>query len=76
MAPDAWLGAMASIPVVLPSGLAALELEKQLLRDRWEVPIASFSGGTLVRLSAQLYNQVDEAEQLAGLLHERGVRLA
>jgi len=76
LAPETSLGSMAAIAVALPSGVAPLVLEKQLLAEGWEVPIVSFPTGPLVRLSAHLYNQVGEAEELARLLHARGVRLA
>ncbi len=76
LAPDGCLGAMAAIAVTLPAGVTPLALEQQLLVEGWEVPIVSFAGGALVRLSAHLYNHVEEAEELARLLHDRGVRLA
>ncbi len=75
LAPESALGAMAAIPIVLPAGIAPLELERQLLETGWEVPIVDFATGTLVRLSAHLYNHAGEAEELARELHARGVRL-
>ncbi len=76
LAPDDCIGAMATIAVTLPAGVAPLALEKQLLTEGWEVPIVNFPSGPLVRLSAHLYNEIGEAEDLAKLLHARGVRLA
>jgi isopenicillin-N epimerase len=76
IAPDDSLGAMVAIPVTLPPGVEPLALEKQLLADGWEVPIVSFPAGVLVRISAHLYNDSGEADELARELHTRGVRLA
>jgi isopenicillin-N epimerase len=76
IAPETSLGSMAAIAISLPAGIEPLALEKQLLTEGWEVPIVSFSTGPFVRLSAHLYNDVGEAEELAHLLHARGVRLA
>lgn len=74
LAPDDALGAMASIPITLPGSAAALE--QQLLATGWEVPIVDTPNGALVRLSAHLYNDAGEAEQLARELHARGVKLS
>jgi hypothetical protein len=76
LAPESSLGAMAAIRVSLPAGLEPFALEKQLLVAGWEVPIVDFATGPLVRISAQLYNQVGDADDLARELHGRGVRLA
>ena len=75
LAPDDAIGTMAAIPIALPAGVAALALERRLLEDGWEVPIIDFPGGTLVRLSAHLYNHAGQAEDLARVLHGHGVRL-
>jgi isopenicillin-N epimerase len=74
LAPDASIGAMGAVPITLPSGTGALELEKQLLADGWELPIVDFRHGPLVRISAHLYNHADQADAVARTLHQRGVR--
>ena len=75
LAPAAAVGAMAAMPLTLPAGTTPLALERQLLESGWEVPIVDFATGPLVRISAHLYNTVDEAERLARELHARGCRL-
>lgn len=76
LAPDEAIGAMAAVPVALPAGTGPAELELALLRAGWEVPIVDWPGQPLVRVSAQLYNAVDDAARLAAELAGRGVRLA
>ncbi len=76
LAAPADIGTMATIPLALPTGLAPLALEHQLLDAGWEVPIIDMPGGPLVRLSAHLYNHADQADALARALHGYGVRLA
>jgi isopenicillin-N epimerase len=76
LADDDDLGAMATVAVALPPGLAPIALERALLDDGWEVPIVDWPGQPLVRVSAQLYNHAAEADALAAELHRRGVRLA
>ena len=73
LAPDAAIGTMAAVPITLPPNTTALALEKQLLADGWEVPIVDFARGPLVRVSAHLYNNVDEADRLAEKLRAVGV---
>jgi selenocysteine lyase/cysteine desulfurase len=63
---------MATIPVTLPA--PALEIEKQLLEDGWEVPVIDFETGPMVRVSAHLYNEADQADALAAKLLALGVR--
>lgn len=75
LAPDDALGTMASIPIALPAGLAPFDLQCQLLRDGWEIPIVEFPTGTMVRLSAHLYNDVSDAGALAAKLRGLGVTL-
>lgn len=75
LAPDDSLGAMVAIPVALPPGIEPLALERQLLTEGWEVPIVDFAGGSLVRLSAHLYNHADQAAALAEKLAGLGVGL-
>ncbi len=74
LAPDDAIGSMGAVPITLPSGVGALELEKQLLVDGWELPIVGFRHGTLVRVSAHLYNHADQADAVARTLRDRGVR--
>jgi isopenicillin-N epimerase len=50
------------------------EIETQLLRDGWEVPIVDHAVGPLVRVSAHLYNTADQADALATKLLALGVR--
>jgi isopenicillin-N epimerase len=73
LARDEDIGTMAALPIALPSGVAPLALEKQLLADGWEVPIVDFVHGPLVRISAHLYNHADEADALAAKLRAVGV---
>jgi len=68
-------GAMAALPVTLPPGTAPLLLERQLLEAGWEVPIVDFPTGPMVRISAHLYNSVEQADLLARELHARNVTL-
>lgn len=68
------LGTMGSVAIELPPNTKALALEKLLLRDGWEVPIADFVHGPLVRISAHLYNHADQADALAAKLRAAGVR--
>jgi isopenicillin-N epimerase len=73
LAGDDDLGTMASVAITLPASTKALDLEKRLLADGWEVPIVAFHAGPLVRISAHLYNHADQAEALAKKLHAVGV---
>jgi len=75
LAPNDSLGTMAAIPIHLPPNTAPLALEKQLLRDGWEVPIVAFHSGPLVRVSAHLYNEPAQADALAAKLRALGVSL-
>ena len=75
VAADDALGCMAAIPIRLPPGTSAGELQLQLLRDGWEVPIVDVAHGTFVRISAHLYNHAGEAELLAAKLRSLGVTL-
>jgi isopenicillin-N epimerase len=72
LAPESAIGTMAALPLELPAGTTPLELEKRLLADGWEVPIVDFPGQPLVRVSAHLYNTVEQADALARKLHELG----
>lgn len=72
LAPDDALGMMAAIPVTLPGAPQAVE--KQLLESGWEVPIVDFATGPLVRVSAHLYNEAEQADALAAKLLAIGVR--
>jgi isopenicillin-N epimerase len=75
LAADDALGCMAAMPIELPPGLAPSALQDQLLRDGWEIPIVEFPRGTLIRVSAHLYNHAGEADLLAARLHALGVRI-
>jgi isopenicillin-N epimerase len=74
-APDALLGSMASIPVTLPAGTTPRDLERGLLRSGWEVAISDWQplGAVYLRLSAHLYNSLDDATRLAAHLRGLGV---
>jgi isopenicillin-N epimerase len=74
LAPDSCIGTMGAVAIELPPNTKALALEKQLLRENWEVPIVDFVHGPLVRLSAHLYNHVEQADALAEKLLAAGVR--
>jgi len=86
IAPESMLGAMASIR--LPAALeedAANEISRSLAADeRIEVPLVSFpvraarepgagAGATLLRISAQAYNERADYERLAEALVRRGL---
>jgi len=75
LAGDDYIGAMVAIAIELPSGIAPLALEKQLLEAGFEVPIVDVPGWPLIRLSAHLYNHIDEVWKLGDELERRGVRL-
>ena len=75
-APDGLFGSMATIR--LPSGFgtglkAAQELRRRLLDEyRIQVPVNDLNGALWVRISAQMYNGLDEYERLAdAILIER-----
>jgi isopenicillin-N epimerase len=74
LGPDDALGTMGAIAIELPAGIAALAIEKQLLRDGWEVPIVAFVHGPLVRVSAHLYNDAAQIAPLAAKLRALGIR--
>jgi isopenicillin-N epimerase len=74
LAGDDDLGTMASLAITLPPNTKALDLEKRLLADGWEIPIIDFHAGPLVRISAHLYNHADQADALAQKLRDAGVR--
>ena len=87
-APDAMLGAMASIPLpnLAPTPAAAERLQAALFdEDRIEVPVLTFpvrgaleggvsASGLLVRISAQAYNRPEEYVRLAERLGARLLR--
>lgn len=66
-------GAMVALPIALPAGCAPLALESELLRAGFEVPIVDAPGGPLVRLSAHLYTDAGDVDDLARVLAARGV---
>lgn len=75
LAPDDALACMAAIPIQLPANTTPLALQDQLLRSGWEVVIADFARGPLLRVSAHLYNHADEADLLCAALRALGVTL-
>jgi isopenicillin-N epimerase len=64
--------AMVALRITTPA--PPFEIETQLLRDGWEVPIVDHAVGPLVRVSAHLYNEADQADALATKLLALGVR--
>lgn len=75
LAADADLACMATIPIQLPPGAAHGEVQLQLLRDGWEVQLPSVPGGSLLRISAHLYNSLADADPLIAKLRSLGVSL-
>ena len=77
LAPESSLGAMAAVPIELPPNTAPLALQAQLLRDGWEAPIVPWPApiGPLLRVSAHLYNSLDQIERLLAKLRELGAGL-
>jgi isopenicillin-N epimerase len=76
LAPAASIGTMATVPIDVPAGVVATELEKQLLLEGWEVPIVASPLGLFVRVSAHLYNHVDQIDDLVAKLASHGVRVS
>ncbi|HEY3805102.1 MAG TPA: aminotransferase class V-fold PLP-dependent enzyme [Kofleriaceae bacterium] len=74
LAPESSLGAMAAVPV--ETAVAPLELRDRLLHDGWEVLIVPWPApvGPLLRVSAHLYNSLDDVVRLIPKLRELGVR--
>ena len=72
LARDADLGAMAAVPIDIPT--TPLALQAALLDAGWEIPIVDFASGPLVRVSAHLYTEAAQADALARELRARGVR--
>lgn len=75
LAPAGSIGTMATVPITI-DGIAPAALEKQLLADGWEVPIVASPLGRFVRVSAHLYNHVDQIDALIAKLAAHGVRVA
>ncbi|MCX5742988.1 MAG: aminotransferase class V-fold PLP-dependent enzyme, partial [Proteobacteria bacterium] len=69
---DDALGAMVALPIT--TTLPADELQTQLLRDGYEVPIITTPTGVLVRLSAHVYNELEDVDALVDKLRRLGVR--
>jgi isopenicillin-N epimerase len=72
IAPASSIGTMAAVPI--ETSLAALALERRLLETGWEVPIVRWPAGPLVRVSAHLYNELDQVDALIDHLRALGVR--
>lgn len=74
-APDALIGTMASLPVALPAGTTPRGFERGLLLTGWEVWVGEWPrlGAVYLRLSAHLYNTIDDAIRLAAHLRGLGV---
>jgi isopenicillin-N epimerase len=68
------IGSMGAVPITLPPGTTAVEIERQLLVDGWELPIVDFVHGPLVRISAHLYNHAAQADAVVAKLQALGVR--
>jgi isopenicillin-N epimerase len=74
--PDAMLGSMASIPLAAaPTGPRPTRYHDSLQdalvdRHRIQVPVWSGGGKRVFRISAQLYNSLEQYEYLAGALKE------
>jgi isopenicillin-N epimerase len=71
MCDDSALGTMASVPITITG--KPLDLEKRLVAEGWEVPIANFHSGPFVRICAHVYNHAGEADALAEKLRSLGV---
>jgi isopenicillin-N epimerase len=73
-APDEMIGSMAAWPI--PDGDADALMDELLFQHRIEVPVMPWPQPPkrLLRVSAQLYNTIDEYERLAALLLHRFAR--
>lgn len=75
IAPDDMHGAMAALPVTLPSGALPFAVQAQLLDDGIELPLVALPDhGTFIRISAHVYNRLADYDQLADALLARGIR--
>jgi len=78
-APAEMIGSMASIPLPLPRGWTAEDTSRLAtelpVKHRIEVPVFEFRDGrTLVRISAQAYNCLEQYERLGEVLRTRMIR--
>ncbi len=73
LAPPDSIGSMAAIPITLPANTSAVELTERLLQRGYELPIIDWPGQPLVRVSAHLYNELDQIEPMLAVLRELGV---
>lgn len=76
LAPADSIGSMAAVPIDVPAGASTSALEKQLLADGWEVPIVASPLGLFVRVSAHLYNHIDQIDALVAKLASHGIRVS
>jgi isopenicillin-N epimerase len=75
LAPAEMFASMAVVPVALPAGATPLAFERALLDAGIELPIIDLPvTGTLIRLSAHVYNHLGDYDRLAAELVARGVR--
>ena len=75
LAPDSSIGVMAAIPVTLPPATTPLAMTQQLLREGWELPIVAWPGQPLVRISAHLYNSIEDGPPLVDKLRALKISL-
>jgi isopenicillin-N epimerase len=75
LAPDSSLGVMAAIPIQLPPNTTPLEMTQRLLREGWELPIVAWPGQPLVRISAHLYNSIEDGPPLVEKLRALKISL-
>ena len=77
-APDAMLGAMATLPLpfhVEGSREAAAALRREIWeRHRIEVAVVPIAGRCWVRISAQIFNRIEDYARLASVMDRTGLR--
>ena len=66
---------MAAIPVVLPAGAEPFAMQARLIDEGIEVPVIAFPNhGAFIRISAHVYNRLNDYDRLADALLARGIR--